>query len=102
MSIDGIHSTNQGIDDARSLDKAQEARQKGGSVSREQTSKPTQDDLVALSSKAKEIGRLSQLAGESSGDRSARISQIREAIQNGTYHVSGEDIANKIIEAHKK
>ncbi len=102
MSIDGIHSTNQGINDPLSLDKAQEARLKDGPVSKEQTPKPTQDDLVALSSKAKEIGRLSQLAGESSSDRTARISQIREAIQNGTYHVSGEDIANKIIEAHKK
>ena len=103
MSIDGIRTTDHhGIDDPRSLDKAQEARRKDGPVSPQQTPKPAQGDLVALSSKAKEIGRLSQLAGDSSGDRTARISQIREAIQNGTYRVSGEDIANKIIEAHKK
>ena len=55
MSIDGIHSTNQGIDDPRSLDKTPETRRKGGSISPQGTPKTTQDDLVALSSKAREM-----------------------------------------------
>ncbi len=101
MSIDRISVTNHGIDNHPSLDKAQEARGKDGAVRPDGTSTPTRDDSVALSSKAREIGRLSQLAGQT-GDRAARINQVREAIQNGTYRVSGEDIANKIIGAHKK
>ena len=101
MNIDRIDISNQGIDSNRSLDKAQEARGKDGTVRSDRGTNSSPDDSVALSSKAREIGRLSQLAGEA-GDRAARINQIRDAIQSGTYRVSGEDIANKIIEAHQK
>ena len=101
MSIDNINISNHGIDNQRGLDKAQETQAKEGPVRQEGTPTPARDDSVALSSTAREIGRLSQLAGETP-DRDARITQIREAIQNGTYNVSGEDIANSIIEAHKK
>ena len=101
MNIDSINVTNHGIDNQNSLDKAQEAHGKDGSVRHNGTPTSPPDDSVALSSKAREIGRLSQLASENP-DRAARITQIREAIQNGTYKVSGEDIANKIIEAHQK
>lgn len=101
MSIDRIDISNHGIDNNRSLDKAQEARGKDPTVRSDRGTSPSPDDSVALSPKAREIGRLSQLAQED-GDRAARINQIRDAIQNGTYRVSGEDIANKIIEAHQK
>ncbi len=101
MSIDRIDITHHGIDNNRSLNKAQEARAKDPTARSDRGTSPSPDDTVALSSKAREIGRLSHLARES-GDRAARINQIRDAIQNGTYKVSGEEIANKIIEAHQK
>ena len=102
MSIDRIHVSNQGIENHRSVDRGQEARdkEKAGNNS-ERSSTPSKGDSVELSSKAREMGRISKLASEVT-DRTDRINQVREAIQNGTYRVSGEDIANKIIEAHKK
>ncbi len=101
MSIDRIHVSNQGIENHRSVDRGQEAREKEKTGNAERSSIASKGDSVKLSSEAREIGRLSKLASDAT-DRSDRINQVREAIQNGTYRVSGEDIANKMIEAHKK
>ena len=101
MSIDRINVGNHGIDNHRSIDRPQEAGNNDQARKGARGGSPKLGDSVALSSTAKEIGRLSKLAGEGA-DRAARIAEVRKAIQDGTYKVSGEDIANKMIQAHQK
>lgn len=62
-----------------------------------QTSKA--DDQVNLSVAAKDAERLSNLAEQS---RSDRLEAVRQAIANGTYSVSGEEIAKKMIELNTR
>jgi flagellar biosynthesis anti-sigma factor FlgM len=57
------------------------------------------NDAVALSSTARELDRFSGLVGQS---RESRIDQVRQMLEAGTYHVSGEDIARKLIESNWK
>ena len=93
MSIDRINISNQGIDRAEStqgLDQARNAgRDKAGA----------KDDSINLSSRAMELDRV---AGNVAQFRSEHLEHVRQALESGTYHVSGEDIARKLIEANKK
>ncbi len=100
MNIDRINLTNQGVDNHQSVDRASEADKRGTGPNRAAGAKPSEDS-IALSSKAQEIGRLSQLAAKGA-DRTERLNEIRAAIENGTYEVSGEKIALKMIAAHSK
>ena len=101
MGIDKINVSNHGIDNQRSVDRTREARSDTGTAKNKRAVVAPGQDSVALSSTAKEIDRVAKLASGGS-DRTSRIEQIREAIDNGTFRVSGEDIAKKMIEAHKK
>jgi flagellar biosynthesis anti-sigma factor FlgM len=57
------------------------------------------NDEVTLSVAAKDAERLSNLAEQS---RSDRLEAVRQAIANGTYSVSGEEIAKKMIELNTR
>jgi flagellar biosynthesis anti-sigma factor FlgM len=57
------------------------------------------NDEVTLSVAAKDAERLSNLAEQS---RSDRLEAVRQAIANGTYSVSGEAIAKKMIELNTR
>jgi negative regulator of flagellin synthesis FlgM len=59
----------------------------------------TSNDEVNLSSAAKDAERLANLADQS---RTDRLEAVRLAIANGTYQVSGEDIAKKLIELNTR
>jgi flagellar biosynthesis anti-sigma factor FlgM len=59
----------------------------------------TATDEVTLSDAAKDAERLASLADRS---RSDRLEAVRLAIANGTYKVSGEDIAKKLIELNTR
>jgi flagellar biosynthesis anti-sigma factor FlgM len=59
----------------------------------------TANDEVNLSSAAKDAERLGNLADQS---RSDRLEAVRQAIANGTYSVSGEDIAKTLIELNTR
>ena len=101
MGIDQVNISNRGIENHRSVEQTREARTDAGTAKRKHAVPAPGQDSVALSSTAKEIGRVAKLASGGS-DRSNRINQIRQAIDDGTFRVSGEDIAKKMIEAHKK
>jgi anti-sigma28 factor (negative regulator of flagellin synthesis) len=49
--------------------------------------------------RAKDAERLANLAEQS---RTDRLEAVRQAISNGTYYVSGEDIAQKLIELNTR
>jgi anti-sigma28 factor (negative regulator of flagellin synthesis) len=93
MSIDRINISNQGIDRAevtQGLDQARNAgRDRAGA----------KDDSINLSSRAVEFDRV---AGKVEQSRSEQLERVRQALESGTYHVSGKDIARKLIEANKK
>ena len=94
MSIDKISISNRGgLDRAESLQGLDTTRNNG----RERTG--AKDDSISLSSKAKDLDRV---AGNVEQFRSERFERVRQALESGTYHVSGTDIARKLIEANSK
>jgi flagellar biosynthesis anti-sigma factor FlgM len=97
MSIDRVSISNQGLD---------RSQQSQGTEQVRNTSKDGKDakvsftsDAVTLSSKAKDIERLSTSVEES---RSERFEKVREALESGTYKVSAKEIARKLIDANTK
>jgi flagellar biosynthesis anti-sigma factor FlgM len=94
MSIDRVSISNQGIDRSQQTQGTDQVRN---------TSKdrqvPSASDAVNLSSKAKDIERLTTSLEES---RAEHLNQVREALEAGTYKVSAKDLARKLIDAHRK
>ncbi len=52
---------------------------------------------VDISDKAQEVQRITQLIKSLPEVREDRVQALKAQIENGTYHVSGEDIADLII-----
>ena len=57
------------------------------------------DEPFGLSSRGKEIHRISSLITRS---REERMAQIRGMLEAGTYQVSSFEIARKMIESHRR
>ncbi len=55
-------------------------------------------DSVQLSSRSRDIAEIALQLKEASEVREELVSELRAKIQDGTYHVSGGDIASKIVE----
>lgn len=96
MSIDRINLANHGLGDKISLDRGSEVRPAAGTADGKDktTGASTGEDSVALSTTAKEIDRLVQVA---EADRTERIDRVRAQIEDGSYAVSGEAVAQKLI-----
>ena len=94
MSIDRVSISNTAIDRALQSNGIGEART---SEQPKQTS--VANDEVNLSGAARDAERLANLAEQSRADR---LEAVRMAISNGTYNVSGEDIAQKLIELNTR
>jgi negative regulator of flagellin synthesis FlgM len=99
MAIDHINLTgNSGVDQWNiAKTQSKDSRSSGSSGSRSGV-----EDALSISSQAMEIARLASQTEQMEDAGADRIEQIRQAIAAGTYNVSGEDIARKMIEAHKK
>jgi flagellar biosynthesis anti-sigma factor FlgM len=91
MSIDRISISNGAIDRTLQSNGAEELRP--SSLSR-QSRALVGDDAVSLSDGARNADRL---AGMMNNSRTSQLDAVREAIANGTYKVSGTDIASKLI-----
>ena len=96
MSIDRVNISNQGIDRSQQTQGTEQVRNTSKDSSKVSSST---SDAVSLSSKAKDIERLSTSLEES---RSERFEKVREALESGTYKVSAKDIARKLIDANTK
>jgi flagellar biosynthesis anti-sigma factor FlgM len=92
-SIDRVNISNPSLDPTYAVQGEDQVRvsQNGHSSAK--------NDSVALSSTAREIDRLSAIVGQSREDR---IEQVREMLNAGTYKVSSQDIARKMIESNWK
>jgi flagellar biosynthesis anti-sigma factor FlgM len=94
MSIDRISISNTAIDRALQSTGIGEART---AEQPKQTS--VGNDEINLSSAARDAERLANLAEQTRADR---LETVRAAISNGTYNVSGEDIAKKLIDLNTR
>jgi len=58
---------------------------------------PSESDRLELSVRSREISHLNDLIQSTPDVRDSRVEQVRQEIQNGTYSVKAEKIADKII-----
>ena len=91
MSIDRINLSNGAID--RILQSTGTEELRPSSQSR-QSCVPVAADAISLSDSARNADRLASMMNSA---RTSRLDAVREAIANGTYKVSGSDIASKLI-----
>lgn len=59
-------------------------------------STPSQD-RVQISERAKELQRLRAAAEQPDHERDARVGQIQQSVEGGTYNVDGKKVADAII-----
>ncbi len=62
----------------------------------EENSTPS-NDRIELSVRGREIQHLDSLISSTPDIREAKVEQVRSAIENGTYNVKAEKIADKIL-----
>jgi negative regulator of flagellin synthesis FlgM len=60
-------------------------------------SQEARKDQVHISERAKELQRIQVLASEPDQARSERVERIRQAIDSGTYDVSGRKVGDALI-----
>jgi flagellar biosynthesis anti-sigma factor FlgM len=94
MSIDRVNISNQGIDRSQGAQQTDSTRtagkgQKGSGGS----------DSVAVSSKATEINRLANNIDQS---RTERFNKVRAELEAGSYKVSANNLAKKLIATNSK
>jgi negative regulator of flagellin synthesis FlgM len=57
----------------------------------------SESDRVEISIRSREFQRLDELIQSIPDIREARVEQIRQAIENGTYNVRAEQVAERIL-----
>ena len=92
--VDRVKINNPGLDPSYGIQGQEQAR--AGQSGQTSTAK---DDSVALSVTANEIDRFSGLVAQS---REERIEQVQQMVADGTYRVSSEDLAQKLIQSNRK
>ena len=95
MSVDRVNISNPSIDRSQATPAAELTRT--SAEKNRQVSSGT--DSVSLSSKAKDMERLSNSIEDS---RTERFNKVRQALESGTYRVSAKDLAKKLIDANRK
>jgi negative regulator of flagellin synthesis FlgM len=53
-----------------------------------------------ISSKARDLAKAKKAASEAPDVRESRIAELREKIQNKTYHVGADAIADRLVDDH--
>ena len=92
MSIDRISISNGAIDRTLQSNGTEEVR--STPKSRQSIAFST-DDAISLSDSARNADRLANMMNVT---RSSKLEAVRQAIADGTYKVSGTDIASKLIQ----
>lgn len=67
------------------------------SANDKQDSAAVERDAVSISEKGKDVSEMTRTLKEMPDVRADKIADLKERIANGTYNVSGKDIASKII-----
>lgn len=69
-------------------------------VQRTGSSEPVKSDKVNLSREAKEIAKINEILAQTPEVRVDKVAQLKAAIQQGTYEVKGDQIAEKMLQSH--
>ncbi len=81
-------------------EKVNTAAKKDNAEAKNQASKAvSESDKLVLSSEAKKVAELKDAVKSSPEIRQDRVSEIREQIKSNTYNVSGEKVAEKVVNA---
>ncbi len=67
------------------------------SANDKQNSAAVESDAVSISEKGKDVSEMTRTLKEMPDVRADKIADLKERIANGTYNVSGRDVASKII-----
>ncbi len=67
------------------------------SANDKENSVAVESDAVSISEKGKDVSEMTRTLKEMPDVRADKIADLKERIANGTYNVSGRDIASKII-----
>jgi negative regulator of flagellin synthesis FlgM len=92
MEINGTNPLivlNNGMQRLESPQKAEQSVKSGGA--------PSETDRLELSVRGREIAHLNELIQSVPDVREQKVEQIRRELENGTYNVKAEKIAEKII-----
>ena len=67
------------------------------SANDKQNSSVVESDEVSISEKGKDVSEMTRTLKEMPDVRADKVADLKERIANGTYNMSGKDIASKII-----
>ena len=67
------------------------------STTESQNTSAVESDAVSISEKGKDVSEMTRTLKELPDVRADKIADLKERIANGTYNVSGKDIAAKIV-----
>ena len=67
------------------------------SANDKQNSYVVESDEVSISEKGKDVSEMTRTLKEMPDVRADKVADLKERIANGTYNISGKDIASKII-----
>ena len=67
------------------------------SANDKQNSSVVESDEVSISEKGKDVSEMTRTLKEMPYVRADKVADLKERIANGTYNISGKDIASKII-----
>ena len=67
------------------------------SANDKQNSSVVESDEVSISEKVKDVSEMTRTLKEMPDVRADKVADLKERIANGTYNISGKDIASKII-----
>ncbi|HIZ88906.1 MAG TPA: flagellar biosynthesis anti-sigma factor FlgM [Candidatus Mucispirillum faecigallinarum] len=67
------------------------------STNESQNTSAVESDVVSISEKGKDVSEMTRTLKELPDVRADKIADLKERIANGTYNVSGKDIAAKIV-----
>ncbi|SPP65181.1 flagellar biosynthesis anti-sigma factor FlgM [Nitrospira lenta] len=70
---------------------------KGPSPQPQSSQKEAGNDRVQISDQAKELQRIRALGQTPDQERAARVEQIKNALEHGTYDVSGRKVGDALI-----
>ena len=69
----------------------------GDQAKKNNLNKNPKDDSIDISTKAKEIQQLEKTVQDKSDIRQEKVNQIKNAINQGTYEIDSEKVAEKIL-----
>ena len=67
------------------------------SANDKQNSSVVESDEVSISEKGKDVSEMTRTLKDMPDVRADKVADLKERIANGTYNISGKDIASKII-----